>query len=62
MSDQQGQEEYYRLTQAKLSEARVLRGRGKWTMAELADKLGVSLEDLLHDFALRDREIEGMDD
>lgn len=55
-------DEDYILPQTTLAKAIAIRASNKFTMAEIANKLHISLNDLNHDFDLRRREIEGEDD
>lgn len=57
-----GEDEEYKLTHDVWAEANRLRLEGKWTMQEVATKLGINLDDLLHDFDLHRRELESMDE
>lgn len=52
----------YILPLKTISEAIQLRNLGKFTLAEIAAKLKVSLDDLRHDLDLRHRELMEMDD
>jgi hypothetical protein len=57
-----GEDEDYILPPDVFQEARRLRNQSKWSMGEIAAQLGVTQSNLDHDFHLRRREIEGMDE
>jgi hypothetical protein len=55
-------EDEYQMDHHLLSEARRLRSLNRFTLREIADKIGVNLAVLVHDFDLHDREIRSMDE
>ena len=54
--------EEYRIPYKQLQEAMLLKSKDKWTWAEIAEKIGLKLEDLLYAKGQYDENMRHMDD